>query len=298
MPVIMDSNKYAFSFESQHIGRIRVWPATSISAVSALLDTPRKKTPPRESMLFLLSLTAAPENFESPREKGEFLSKDRLAALSDDELEKLAGEFLTHHTYLFEDARGFTLEAASDESDLDEVKSGSVDLPRREQESNVDYLRRLVEDYCKTQNEAMQKAIASFSESLSKFAPDFSALTLMNSNIGDSISKAIDSMHSGFLVGKDMSLLASPILPPPNPHHTTNNILADIEDILFQQKDINVETANHIQQLSMSAQMWETEAKKSTRLTWLSIWIAFVAALAAILALIVAYLTYRATPIP
>ncbi len=243
-------NQYTFSFESQILGRIRVWAAKSLKAQRSLRYRlpSREKESARDYMLFLLSVTAAPENPDNPRHQEATLSVEQLSHLSDNELEEIAGLFLMHHKYLFEDPGRYSCQDAG--SGMVEIKNESLDFPRTEGESNVTYLKRLVENYCYLQTEATQKAMAGISETLSKVSvPDFSALTEMNSHMSDSLNEAMDAMRASYRVGQEMASFAPGLVALPTPQQTTNNILGDIASVLFQQKDINVEMTRHIQQL-------------------------------------------------
>lgn len=223
-------NQYAFTFESETLGRIRIWAATSVPATRALRHhfPKRKGASLRDFMLFLLSITAAQENPENPRHREELLTQDQLSGLSDGELDTIAAEFLKHHNYLFE----------------------GQELAKNDQESNAEFLRRVVEGYCKTQYEAALRHIDQMSVGLSKaFLPDLSALTQLNS----SIASRIDSLRNS-------PTLTVPYVP--NPQHKTNALLDDIRDISTGQKDVSAAIATAISELGTVAGRWEADAKE------------------------------------
>jgi hypothetical protein len=302
MPEIQTfENEYAFTFESRELGRIRMWRATTRRGRSALeIHFLRREQTSRDFMLCLLSVTASPEDAKNPRQKGEHLTSQQLSVLSDEELDEIAGQFLLHHTYFGEDPRRLAFESVqTKDGEGVEVKLEPLDLPRGAEESNVDYLQRLVAAHCKAQKEATEKAMADLSEGMSKImTPDISALTNMNSGISDSISRAIDSIQANFNVGQEMASFAPHILPPKNPQHRTNDLLADIMDTLSEQKPFNAEMVRAIQALNERAEKSEADnkalAKKSNRQMWISIAIGFIATIATIAGVVIAYWGYKA----
>ena len=163
-------------------------------------------------MLFLLSITAAPENLDKPRHKEDYLSEERLALLSSDELEEIAAQFLTHHAYLVEDKNRVTYENR-DTDDLVEVRCGSIDLLRNEAETSAQYLRRVVENYLKVQNEAIQQTTDNMIKGLS---------TMLTPVLPD-------SLHT------PQSFLVPPL---DDAQHKTNHLLAGLSDILLSQKEV------------------------------------------------------------
>jgi hypothetical protein len=270
-------NEYAFTFESRELGRIRMWRATTKRGLSALeIHFLRREKTPRDFMLCLLSVTAAPEDPKDLRHKGEHVTAKQLSLLSDRELEEIAGQFLIHHIYFFEDPRRLAFESVqTEDGEGVEVKQEPLDLPRDARESNIDYLQRLVGTHCKAQKEATEKAMADLSASMSKImVPNLSAFTGLNSQIADSLRSIRNS-----------SMLQIPYIP--DPQHATNERLNDIAVV--------------ISELGTAAGRWEADAKRradeaaaketaaAKRARFNNI-VAVIALIVAIIALIITYL--------
>ncbi|PYP84079.1 MAG: hypothetical protein DMF61_20980 [Blastocatellia bacterium AA13] len=270
-------NKYAFTVESQALGRIRMWRATTRRGLSALeTHFLRRQNTPRDFMLCLLSVTAAAENPDNLRHRGEHMMAKQLSLLSDKELEGIAGQFLIHHTYFFEDPRRLAFESVqTEDGEGVEVKQEPLDLPRDAQESNIDYLQRLVGTHCKAQSEATESAMADLSESLSKImVPDLSAFTGLNSQIADSLRSIRDS-----------SMLHIPYIP--DPQHTTNERLNDIADVISEFGNAAGRWEADAKRRADAAAAKDTAAAKRARFNNI---VAVIALIVAIIALIITYL--------
>lgn len=292
MPELIDfDNLYAFTFQSEQLGSIRVWPVETTPAVSALLKRfplPKNATA-QEFIRFFLSIAATRENPVNPRDRGEALSLEQLAALSDDELNKLAQQVLKHHTYLFEDPMRVSYDEESDIEGHVEVGLEPVDLPRSE-ETDVEYLTRVVDNYCEKQQEARRKAAEQISQAISKVSwPDLSGLTNLNSHIAESINSLRDS-----------SLLAIPYVP--DPQHETNSLLDELVEIVSRQNEVSERTVLAIGQLEQLGQSWQQSALESSKAAARQVRftniLAVVMTILTILALVLTYLNYKAAILP
>jgi hypothetical protein len=263
-------NQYAFSFESKTLGRLRIWAIMSHAATKALSHHfQRRDESPRDFMLFLLSITAAQENPENPRHREEFLTLDRLSALSDEEVDAITSNFLKHHTYLFQGHK----------------------VTRNDKESDLEFLRRVVEGYRKTQNQATIARIDQMTAGLSKaLMPDLSAITRLNTSIGSSLEALRNSQSSLVL------------LPPSNSQHKTNDLLNEVINIVSRQNEASERTVLAIGQLAQLGESWQesalessTAAARQVRLTNI---LAVIMTILTILAVVLTYLSYKAAILP
>ena len=292
MPELIDfDNLYAFTFQSEQLGPIRVWPAETAHVVSALHKRfpLHKNTTAQDFIRFFLSIAATRESPVNPRHRGEALSLEQLGALSDDELNKIAEQVLEHHKYLLEDPTRVSYEQ-SDSEDLIEVGLEPVNLHRSAEETDVEYLTRVVDNYCEKQQEAMRKAAEQISQGLSKVSwPDLSALTNLNSHIAKSINGLRDS-----------SLLAVSYVP--DPQHETNSLLDELVDIVSRQNEVSERTVLAIGQLEQLGQSWQQSALESSKAAARQVRftniLAVVMTILTILALVLTYLNYKAAILP
>lgn len=264
-------NQYAFTFESETLGPIRIWAANTHKATKAFrYHLPRSKDSSlRDFMLFFLSITAALENPENPRCREEPLTQEQLSGVSDEELETIAAEILKHHKYLFE----------------------GQNLARNDQEGNVGYLRRVVDGYCKVQHEAMIKGIDQMTAGFSKaLIPDLSALTQLNSSIANSL----DSVRRS-----QASLVLRPVS---DPQHKTNALLNEVVNIVSRQNEASERTVSTIGQLAQLGESWQQSALESSntaaRQVRITNILAVIMTVLTILAVILTYLSYKAATLP
>ena len=167
MAVVLEDieNQYAFSFDSEALGRIRVWPAHSCDALEAFNKHYVYRESPRDFALFFLSRAAAPEDQTKPRHKKELFTREQLNSLTDHELDEIIEAILQHHSYFYEGRYGDPQER----------------IPRHEEESAAEHLRRVVEAYRKRQNDAIRKTLDELTSAIRPKPIEFESL--FNQNI-------------------------------------------------------------------------------------------------------------------
>lgn len=237
-------NEYAFTMSVESLGPIRVWTIDDAGLLILLTRKVRERIEGCSFMKVLVSKCATHLKPDNEREKGEKISLKEAEKLSPEETEQIAEEIIKHHEYLFVDRNTtvFTQLPPNEQGEeLCDISEKNLDIPRNEEEAASDYLYRLVLALSERE-EIGRKALT---ESVSKLTSNFSGL------------------GTGF--AESFKMPSYPvILPPPNPQHTTNEILRDVLKNLDNQNEINKETAQTnevtaklVERLEKRVESWE-----------------------------------------
>lgn len=265
-------NKYAFTM-STSIGLIRIWSLRGHSVSSKLRDKfvliTRASTD--DFIRTLIALAATHLNLENEKNDGEPITEEEISKLSEEELEQISSEIIKHHTYLLKDR----------ESQDD----------KKENESDQQYLQRLVAEQYDRDTQAALKALASFSTGIPTLKDLAAGVEAMINNTVGNISK------SPIKVPESDLLSPKYLLPAPNPQHATNQKLDRVIETLVAQNRFNEQSVVSMERIEKRVEAWEKKSDENSTKTGqqgqLNIWIQVIVGLLALLALILSYMSYQ-----
>jgi hypothetical protein len=262
----------------------------------------------------VVTLFATHLDVENERKKGEAITLEETSTLLPVEAEQIAGEIIEHHLYLFEDHGNPIMKSVPSEKTGKarvQITHKKLDIPRKENEPNSEYLLRLMRGL----REREQQKVESLLKAVSDVGQKISERHLNMAQKIDEVIKRANILEniSNFktpnfpLPQPPQSLFMDHLcLPPPNPQHTTNEILSDVLSTLSDQKKVNEETKEDnkeivgaIKSLNLKTEQMETmfkeNANKSSRQVRFANTIAVIVGILTLIAVVVGYFSYRAS---
>jgi hypothetical protein len=261
---------------------------------------------------------------EAQKEAGNPLSADDARQLSDAEIENFAKLFLEHHPYLlhsYENAERITTKNEKGE-DVISLKPRPIDLPRKPDEKDSDYLARVFRRYVEEDRKRHEKMMKSFVDPFRNLGLSKSALdmvrenALISSRLRETIDplrnfglprSAVDMMRENALVadrlGGSVHATAVPepmpmpiFRPPRNPILDTNKRLDDILDRVEEMRPLVVQSADLIRSMNDAAiRMIGDFGRNARRAEFYTLLVIFIAAVSLIVTAVFSWLNYEAS---
>jgi hypothetical protein len=238
MDMTLDLNKlfgrYEFEFESPTLGRLHC-RSVSIGALTVLEATlADKNVTGRRFIVKLLTqvaerLSATEEQKLDAERKRTAVTEEEASKLTDEEIEAFSREFLAHNPELLQTYEGVKSEGRMNEKGqyVVSIASRPVELAKKPQERDSEYLARVYRRYLDEQNRRLKQMMPP----LSGISQATQNLLRENFLLSDRLRGLGGALESAAARPLEKPSFRIPDIPP-NPAYETNARLKDVIDYM------------------------------------------------------------------
>ena len=233
---LTDREKPKFFVETKSIGRIGVLPMTT--RMQLVEDIGESATDFMRALVTTLGRKA----------DGSHISREEVAELTDDELDKLAVKFLAENEYLVRE-RGTQRKYRGNETA--HLQEGETEAAKRKGESDCQFISRSFRGYRAERKEEIRKILEPFEDAFEAhgkmFPPAFMHAFTTNQLATAQLQKMIERQR------QDVSPPIRDLKLPQNPVHDTNEMLPNVVDRLDSMRALMLQMGETVRTLSQSA---------------------------------------------
>ena len=259
-----------FELETTALGRIRcgTYSINAAIEIEKIIDN-EDLTGPAFARALLQTIGRMPPDHETTDEEDKTaaqLTQEQVDAVTDDELEVFSRAFLARNRYLLKPG------STAEEGEPSEQSAETASLEKLTDESDCDFLLRVVKEYNKVQATRMGKFLEPFA-SLAKPLFSNSTVDLLRKNLmlSDRLKDSLAGVQQATNLVRDQPLLRPEpprmpdLRPPENPTYETNRRLNTMLDYADRVEPLVVESGELIRNLNEAAIQMLADFGRSTR---------------------------------